>query len=43
MYEFFSEHQLYIVLTIVLICWAGIFGYLVRLDKKIQEVEKSIH
>jgi len=42
MYEFFSQNQTYIVLTIVLICWLGIFSYLLKLDKRISEAEKSL-
>jgi len=41
-YEFLSEHSLFIVLLIVLICWAGIFGYLVRLDRKVSELERTL-
>ena len=43
MYEFLSANSLYIVLLIVLICWAGIFFYLVRLDKKIAVLEKNMN
>lgn len=39
MYEFLSANSLYIVLTIVLICWLGIFSFLLRLDKKISSLE----
>ncbi|MBM4167358.1 MAG: CcmD family protein [Ignavibacteria bacterium] len=42
MYEFFSQNQLYIVMTIVLLCWFGIFGYLMKLDKRVSEIEQSI-
>lgn len=35
MMEFFSEQPLYSVLVIVLICWGGIMGYLLRLGKKV--------
>ncbi len=41
MYEFLSQNPLYIVLTIVLICWVGIFSYLMRLDRKISQFEKQ--
>jgi len=43
MYDFFSQHQLYIVMTIVLICWVGIYSYLVKLDKRVSEAEQSNH
>jgi CcmD family protein len=42
MYEFLSEHSIYVVLTIVLTCWLGIFFYLLRLDKKISLLEERI-
>ncbi len=40
--EFLSANSLYVVLLIVLICWAGIFGYLYRLDKKMSAVENRL-
>ncbi len=40
MYDFFSQNALYIVLLIVLICWVGIFAYLVRLDRKVTSLEQ---
>jgi CcmD family protein len=40
MYDFLSQNELYIVLIIVLICWLGLFLYLMRLDKKIKKLEK---
>jgi CcmD family protein len=42
MYEFLSDHALYIVLLIVLICWTGIFGYLWRLDRKVSQLEDKM-
>ena len=42
MLDFFATHQLYIVLTIVLLIWAGIVFYLVRLDRKVRELEQSM-
>jgi CcmD family protein len=41
MEEFLSNNQMYIVLVIVLLIWAGIVGYLMRLEKKIKELEKA--
>lgn len=38
LYSFLDEHSLYVVLTIVLVIWAGIFIYLFRLDKKVNEL-----
>jgi CcmD family protein len=39
MYEFLSTHELYIVLIIAVICWIGIYSYLVRMDRKIKKLE----
>ncbi len=38
LYSFLDEHSLYVVLIIVLVIWAGIFTYLFRLDKKVNEL-----
>jgi CcmD family protein len=40
MYEFLTEHSLFIVLTIALIIWAGIMTYLLRMDKRISKLEE---
>ena len=42
MEEFLSTNQMYIVLTIVLLIWGGIIAYLIRLEKKIKELEKVV-
>ncbi len=42
MYEFMTQNPLYIVLLIVLICWLGIFTYVVRIDKKITRLEQRM-
>ncbi len=39
MMEFLSQNQMYIVLTIVLLIWAGIVWYLVRIDAKVKQLE----
>jgi len=41
MIEFFAQHQLYIVLGVVLLIWAGIVGYLMRLDGRVRKLEES--
>lgn len=40
MYDFLADHALYVVLLIAVICWVGIFGYLVRLDRRIADLEQ---
>lgn len=42
MYEFLNQNELYIVLIIVLVCWVGLFLYLLRLDKKLSKLEKML-
>jgi len=42
MYDFFAQNPLYIVLLIVLICWLGIFLYLLRLGRKLTRLEQSL-
>lgn len=42
MMEFLAQHQLFIVMMIVLIIWAGIVWYLVRIDKRIKQLEDHI-
>jgi CcmD family protein len=39
MMEFFTQNQLFIVMTIILLIWAGIVLYLVRIDKRIKQLE----
>lgn len=39
MFELMNQEPLYVVLTIVLICWIGIVLYLFRLDRKIAKLE----
>ncbi|MCU0452280.1 MAG: CcmD family protein [Bacteroidetes bacterium] len=43
MLEFLAEHQMYIVLGIVLITWAGIVWYLFRLDGRMKRLEEGGH
>ncbi len=39
MMEFLSQNQMYIVLVIVLLIWTGIVWYLLRLDKRLTQLE----
>ncbi|MEO8446070.1 MAG: CcmD family protein [bacterium] len=41
LYDFLETNSMYIVMLIMLIIWIGIFGYMWKLDKKIQKLEKS--
>jgi CcmD family protein len=38
--DFLAEHQLYIVMIIVLGIWFGLFAYLVRLENRIKKLER---
>lgn len=42
MEQFLSDNSIYIVMIIVLIVWAGIFSYMISLDKRIKKVEKEM-
>jgi CcmD family protein len=42
MYEFLNQNQMYIVLVITMLIWTGILWYLVRLDKKVGQIEKRL-
>jgi len=42
LYEFLNSNAIYIVMIIVLIVWAGIFFYMLALDKRIKNVEKEL-
>jgi len=37
--EFLAQHQLYIVLIIVVGIWLGLYAYLFRLDGRIRKLE----
>jgi CcmD family protein len=41
MMEFLSQNQMYIVLVIVLLIWVGIVWYLLRIDKRLTQLEKQ--
>ena len=42
MLEFLANNQLFIVMTLILLIWAGIVFYLLRLDRKVKELEQSM-
>ncbi len=39
--SFYQEGKIYVVLTIILVIFIGIIGYLIHLDRKITKFEKS--
>jgi CcmD family protein len=39
MMELLGQNQMFIVLTIVLLIWAGIVWYLTRLDRRLKRLE----
>ena len=41
MIDFLNQHQIYIVLTIILLIWAGIVWYLFRIDRRITHLENQ--
>jgi CcmD family protein len=42
MSDFFLQNQIYIVLCTTLILWIGIVLYLLRIEKKIAQIEKQL-
>ena len=39
---FFQQNQMYVVLVVVLLIWAGIVFYLRRIDRKVNSLEKQM-
>jgi CcmD family protein len=42
MYEFFTQHSLYVVLSVVMTVWIGIAFYLVRLERTVTKLQSSM-
>lgn len=42
MEQFFHENALYIVLGVAVLLWAGFFGYMFFIDKKLNNLENEI-
>ena len=42
MESFFQQNQMYVVLVVVLLIWAGIVFYLWRIDRKVHTLEKHM-
>lgn len=42
MLDFLATNQMYIVLSIVLLVWAGIILYLFKLDRKLKVLEQRL-
>lgn len=41
--EFLQNNSLFIVLIITVVCWIGIFFYLLNIDKKIAKLEEKFN
>jgi CcmD family protein len=39
--DFLGQHQLYIVMLIVVAIWLGIYWYLFRLDRRLRALEQK--
>jgi CcmD family protein len=39
--KFFLDNSRVLVMVVVLVIWAGIFGYLWKLDKKVKKLEEA--
>ncbi len=42
MESFFQQNQMYVVLVVVVLIWAGIVFYLLRIDRKVSAMEKNM-
>ena len=40
-FDFLEANSMYVVMFVVLIIWIGIFSYMWRLDKKVNNLEKK--
>ncbi|HCV41874.1 MAG TPA: CcmD family protein [Bacteroidetes bacterium] len=40
MFDFLNQNSLFVVLTIALVVWLGIYLYLFRIDAKLKKLEK---
>jgi len=43
MYNFLNDNSIYVVLIIALINWIGLFLYLIKNEKKLNNLEKIIN
>ena len=41
MVEFLAEYSSYVVLGVTLVCWFGIFGYMMITDRKLEKLERK--
>lgn len=41
LYDFLETNSMYVVLFIVLIIWIGIFGYMWKIDRKLNKLEED--
>ncbi|MCK5572647.1 MAG: CcmD family protein [Bacteroidetes bacterium] len=42
MAEFLAANSLYVVMVIVLVVWAGVFGYLYRIETRVKKLEEQL-
>jgi len=42
LFNFLKDNSIYIVLIITLIIWAGIFIFLLSVDKRLKEIENEL-
>lgn len=41
LFEFLNQNSLFVVLTIALVVWLGIYLYLFQIDRKLKRLEKQ--
>jgi CcmD family protein len=41
MHDFLEQNAMYLVLIIALVIWAGLFGYIFKIDRNIKKMERE--
>ncbi|MCI0472673.1 MAG: CcmD family protein [Ignavibacteria bacterium] len=41
MHDFLEQNAMYLVLIIALVIWAGLFGYIFKVDRNIKKLERE--
>jgi CcmD family protein len=41
MHDFLEQNAMYLVLIIALVIWAGLFGYIFKIDRNIKKLERE--
>jgi CcmD family protein len=41
MHDFLEQNAMYLVLIIALVIWAGLFGYIFKIDRNLKKLERE--